>query len=234
MQIKNLNENYRITSDSPSFKAKIRFVNEKYFNSLRKKLLQPYEVGKITNEDWLIEEAAVKKQSAFTLEACNCVVGSIFNPETKLVNMLHLSPYVENMSRINEVKDIIFEQAKNLKDKSKINLEGFITGGNSSKIRGSFYNVKLLEEILDTFRNIAKNLGMDYSVIAGRENGLSSVNVLSDATKNVHFVYVNTPREEIRNITNLMGAYERKLLSPKDTIILANQNVTKIFNNIIS
>lgn len=219
MQVRSLNQN-NIYQKPLSFNARICYVDKSTFYTMRKGLIGCFEVGDVGNSEWLIEEAAFKRPSAFTLEAYNCVVGSIFNPETQLVNMFHLSPYKKTMSRLNQVIEIIYEQAKSLKDKSEVKLEGLVTGGDGRKV-GNNDDRKLLEAIKKAFENISKSQGMNYSVIAGRKNGQSHVNVISDAAKNTHYVYSYQPDFEISDVSELSKCHETAIICPNDELIIA-------------
>jgi len=222
MQI-NFSNQTPVQNNKTSFKAKIKFVDKKTFNALLKTMPDSFEVGKVTNKHWTIEEAALVKPSAFTLEAYNCVVGSIFNPKTKLTNMFHISPYEEDIIKIDEIADNIFKQAKILKGNSKTKLEGFICGGESFECSEPDERL-LLNIIHEIFDKISRKLGMNYSTISGRTYD-SNLNLISDAQKNTHFVYLDHPRfKSITNRYQLDVSHDKKMLSPKDSIILTNKD----------
>jgi len=226
MQINVLNQR-PITKKQPSFKAIIHYVNRPRFYEILQQLPDCFEVGNKYNKDWTIEEGAVKKASAFTLKTCNCLVGSIINPETKLGNFFHISPYEKNINRIDEIKDIIFEQARMLKDNSKQKLEGLILGGECKRISDKG-DRKLKETFITAFEKIKKELEMDYSIISGRTNATYWLDIISDATKNAHYVNVQQKRPfEIKNLEELEQVFETKILSPKDSIKLYDGEIVK-------
>lgn len=215
MQIRNADINQKnIHKKEPSFNARIYYVDSQTFSNILKRNPNCFQVGRISNTNWLVDEGAFKQPSAFTLKAYNCVVCSIFNPKTKLLNKYHLSPYPKTMLQLERVQGIIFEQAKALKGMSKIKLQGFITAGDSNKIASS--NERgLLPAIQETFQKIQDVLGMDYSIIAGRIVD-SGVSVISDARLNAHYVYT-CPHINKREI--LANSYEINNISPKDTVV---------------
>jgi len=242
MQVEKISQSY-IPKKETSFKAKICYVDNKTFQALLKQLPDCFEVGRITNKDWLIDEAAVKKKKAHTLGTYNCVVGSIFNPETKLVNMFHLSPLGKTMSNLGRVCDSIIIQAEELKGNSGAILEGFISGGNAKGLSTSS-ETTLLDMVLQTFVSISKKVGMDFSVLAGRENGCSSIDIISDAAANAHYINYFTDRPptgysgDKKNIPRFEGiddaeclyrAYARLKLSGHDNIFLGDKDVTAEF-----
>lgn len=227
MPVENINNNYKGYSitKKPSFKATIKYVDRKTFNRIMTQSLDSFEVGKISNSEWLMTEAAVKKASAFTREVCNCVVGTFFNPETKLTNMFHLSPYKKNMTNLMDVKKEIFRQVKILKGDSRSNLQGVLLGGNSTAI-GTSWDVKLVETVKEAFAEISDKLGMDYSIIAERKSYSPCLNIFSDASKNTHYVNVQEPFVQIRKSVDLDHSYKTRIISPKDSIVIDSSLIT--------
>ncbi len=221
MPVQKINNNYKSHSilNKPSFKATIKYVDKKTFNRIIAQAADCFEVGRTTNSEWLMTEAAVKKNSAFTRGVCNCVVGTFFNPESKLTNMFHLSPYKKNMTDLPEVKKEIFRQAKVLKGGSRSNLQGALFGGNSAAI-GTGWDVKLVEAIKEAFAEIKDKLGMDYSIFAERRSYSPRLNVFSDAFKNTHYVNIEEPFVPIRNLTDLDLSYINRIISPKDKMVI--------------
>lgn len=217
MKINHINQN--LNKKPSPFTARIHYVDIEVFKDLLKKENKPFEVGSVHNSDWVINEGAFKKTVAFTRGAFNCVVGSIFNPETKLMNMFHLSPYQKTMRDIENTKAIIIAQARELKGDSKANLEGFLLGGDS-QISVSRWDLELVRNIKDTFSKIADEIGMDYTTISERLAMYTSVSVISDAEKNSHFVYVDAPKRELRNLRDLDLNFKTKIISPKDEVII--------------
>jgi len=215
MQIRNTDIRQKIIhKKEPSFNARIFYVDSRTFSNILKRTPNCFEVGRISNTNWLVDEGAFKQPSAFTLKAYNCVVCSIFNPKTRLLNKYHLSPYPKTMSQLERVQHTIFEQAKALKGMSKIKLQGFITGGDSNKIASS--NERgLLPAIQETFQKIQDVLGMDYSIIAGKMDK-SKVSVISDARLNAHYLY---RYPHIKNGENLANSYEINNISSKNTVV---------------
>lgn len=218
MRIDKTNNNSYI---SPSFKAEIRIVNDAVFDRELAKLKKSFQVGRISNKEWLIDEAAVKKPSAYTIEAYNCVVGSIINPETKKVNMFHLSPYEGNMSQLETVLDKLFVQVKKLKDDTKSSLQGFISGG-SGRLVGDRNDRRLLQSILDLLKKMSDEIGLDYSVIAGRTWNEAGVNLLCDGEKNIHYLNPFYPSVPIKSIYDLAENYEVFSKSSVDKIVIEN------------
>lgn len=233
--------NCHARQSSPSFKANIYLVAKSAFKDTLEKLPDAFEVGRTNNSDWLISEAAVNKVSAFTQDVYNCVFGSIFNPETRRVNLFHLSPYEKTMSDIQKVMAQVIEQAKELKGSSKCRLEGLLMGGNPPKKDGviasimhevrqkagtsvydksdrqTYWDVELLKSMKKAFSEISEKLGMDYSVIADRKFPCCA-SVISDASKNTHYVYIGNAYPPVRVVSDLKDLYKTRIISPKDTI----------------
>lgn len=242
MKITDSKYNSTISNKSPSFRANIKIVNGDKFKAVLKSLPDSFQVGRITNAEWVISEAAINKPSAFTLEVCNCVGGSIFNPETQMTSMFHLSPYRSNMINLKGIQEEIFRQAKFLKGKSSSNLQGLLFGGESfpnedfldvvSKNieQGIFksqkysykdyqmaWDIQLLNALKDVFSGISKKLGMDYTAIVGRKGG-SCVDVISDAQENTHYLHVRNASPPILSVSDFVDNYKTRIISPKDKL----------------
>lgn len=218
MQIKNVNQNSSYPK-TPSFGENIIYLADKSsFWRHVKQFPDSFEVGRISNKIWTLEEAAIKKPFAFTWEASNCVIPSIINSETKLTNLYHISPHEENIRNLGQIRKTLVKQALELKDGSAEKLEGFINAGNSSAMPGSPWNWKLLNTIMDIFKEISETIGMDYSVIAGRKNGSGYSSVISDAKTNTQSVYSRFNRKIIRNMDDIKEAYDELIFSPNHKI----------------
>lgn len=215
------NNNYK---NPPSFKSKVYYMGENCFNHLVKKFPNvPEAAGTYTGSsilypyEWLIENAVIEKPRAITLDARNCVVAVFINPVRKLLNMYHLSPYEGTMSRLQEIQNTIFEQAKKLKADTKENLQGLIMAGDFfTKENVDLCSVALLDVVKNTASNIAEKIGMDTTIIAGRKNTLG-VSVFSDALRNKHNILVSKdyPIEPDENILENFGIKE---ISPNDKL----------------
>lgn len=230
MQVKILNQKPQIKSKNPSFKAEIYYLNESPFYNKLASLRGIFEVGNRNNKEWLIEEAALIKPKAFTRIARNCVAFSIINPETKNLNMYHLSPEYQTMSRIELIPYIIFNQAKELKKNSSLKLEGLVTAGDYGR-QARKDEAILLNTIIKTFKIISKKLGMDYSVIAGRKNGDTEINIISDAVENSH--YINIYPYNMTNHLDIINLYKKRILSLNDNFYISEENITdKLLKNI--
>ena len=215
-----------------SFKADIRYVKPDTFNAMMNVYPCKFRVWNHGLTEWVLGQSAIKKPIAYTEQVCNCVTGSIINPETRLLNMFHLSPYETNMANLKEIKERIIEQAKILKAGSSKNLEGLLLGGDSPQLE-IYEQAGLLKTVLEAFKTISKDFGMDYSVIAGRKNKFSYINLLSDARNNVHYINVNSFKSNVNNATDLSRYYEIKHLSDKDTLFIRNKNSTEKFRQLI-
>ncbi len=227
--------------NSPSFKANILLVNKKVFQNTLDQLPDAFQVGDSKNLDWVISEAAVNKVCAYTKDVYNCVLGSIFNPETRRVNLFHLSPYEKTMPDIQKVMAQVIEQAKQLKGNSKVRLEGLLMGGNPPKKEGmissiwqeiqksvgtsvyegsekqTYWDVQLVKAAKETFAEIAERFGMDYTVITGRKSPCF-LNIISDAGTNTHYVNVGNAFPPVRSASDLASFYKTRIISPKDNI----------------
>lgn len=215
----------------PSFKADIFFVDRRAFRLKRKDLTtlfqKPFKVGSMW-KDYTIDQAAVKKFSAMTYNAWDCTVGIIFNPQTGLVNMYHLNPLGKTLDDIKEVKDIIFEQAKELKGDSKTPLQGIILGAESiHKPDPILKSVTLFSEMKYTFDKIRKNLGMDFSIIAGRLHDHEGINVISCPNESSY--YIATHLSNPHSVKSVGRSYEIKEIAPKDRVFFNGQDCTKEF-----
>ncbi|MDD3435766.1 MAG: hypothetical protein PHC64_01290 [Candidatus Gastranaerophilales bacterium] len=215
MKITRINQNY--TQKNPSFNADIRLVRSGGEFLTIAKGLRSVEVCRVTNKFFNIEEAAVMQRAAYTLRVFDCLAGSIINPETCLLNMFHLSPYENTMPRLEKVLGTIYRQAERLKGKTKTPLEGFIAGGDNSSD-----SKRLFEGIKNIFDEIAKDLGMDYSIIALRKFSFG-VDLASDARTGTHYLhlkpcYCKEPEWLKQNAYNYLGKYRRIVISPSDTL----------------
>jgi len=192
-------------------------------------LIDCYEVGNPIRSDFTIEEAAVNKSSAYTLSARDCVVSSIFNPETKKVNQNHLAPYQKTILSIDEVAETMFAHTQQLLGNSKIRLEGFLTAGEGYMRTDE--DLKLFQMFENNFKKVSNILGMDYSVIAQRRDGQTQVDLISDAVADAHYVYVkdNEGKNLIENLSDFMDAFVIKILSPKDKLVIMGKDVTEGF-----
>lgn len=215
MQLNSYNSNNKIHSQT-SFKAEIHIVDKARFDKELSHLKECFEVGRKTNKNWGIEEAAVEKPTAVTFDAYNCVVGAIVNPETQRLNMFHLSPYEKNMSQLNVILDKIFAQVIKLKASTDVNLQGFICGANSTE-KGVTSSSNLLNSVMCLFRKMSDEVGLDYSIIAGRRNFCSGVNLLTDAKKNIHFLNPFDYSSPARKLENPHWNYEKIKCSPGDS-----------------
>ena len=215
---------------TPSFSAKLHFVNGAEFEDIKKSLPDIFEVGKASGlPEWSIEEGAVKKPTAFTEHACNCIVGSIFNTQTKLTNMFHLGPYEATMLRMGEVQDTIFRQAKELLGNSKEKLEGFLTGGNNpAKSYG--FEKELYGGVKDTFDKISTDLGMTYSMVGQRSENTIAVNVISDANTNTHYIYAKQYDFPIDTFYNIIYMFDKRIISPQDSVAYRGVECTEYFH----
>lgn len=227
--------------NSPSFKANIYLVSKKAFQNTLEQLPDAFQVGDSKNLDWVISEAAVNKVCAYTKDVYNCVLGSIFNPETKRVNLFHLSPYEKTMPNVQKVMVQVIEQAKQLKGNSKGKLQGLLMGGNPPKKEGmiasirqeiqkslgtsvyegserqTYWDVQLVKAAKEAFAEIAARFGMDYTVITGRKSPCF-LNIISDASKNTHYVNVGNAFLPVRSESDLASFYKTRIISPKDNI----------------
>lgn len=229
MQVNRVSQN-RITRKEPSFKATINIVTDKkVFDYALNMVPESFKVG----SNWVIEEAAVLKRTAHTLTGRNCVVGSIFNPESKRVNMFHIAPSRKNMDDISMIKDTIYEQALQLKNNSLQRLEGFLTGGNNSRDRYGYSN-PMLRTIENTFWAISEELGMDFSVVAGREDLCNEIHLISDARTNNHYLFPDAYKKPILGAQELSDFFEKKIISPNDKFKLNGEDITEEFKRIIA
>lgn len=174
--------------------------------------------------------------AAITLNACDCVVGAIINPKTQLANKVHLSPYERTMSVLERTLRRFREQAHVLQGNSKARLQGLLIGGDN---RESEPNAALLlQEMHAVYRNIADSYGMDYSVIAGRNNFRFGVDVISDAKANSYYIHLredpNPYREsfEISSASELAWAYKQRRLARDHKIIIGGENASDEFRRI--
>lgn len=209
------------TNQQPNFKSNIVIVNKPTFdNLLESTKARAFEVGRVYHKDFLIKEAAVAKPLSFTLEAYNCIIGTIINKETKLANMFHLSPYPKTMSDIQNVVSSIYQHAKKLKGLSHANLEGLILAGNGSNNQCQ-KDKELMRAIMDAFSRISTDMGMDYSVITGRKYAEYGLSVMTDAQRDVNYVFPYEFQGGIlwnpfnKKITDF---YEKVSISPNDTL----------------
>lgn len=229
MKINSINTNNiykKKVQKRPSFKADIFFVDGHTFNRKLKELSGIFHVSGII--DGVIEQAAVKKESAYTKGIRVCTSCITINPEKMLLNMEHLSPKGKTLPNINEVKSTIFKQAKDLKGETKRNLQGLILGSDGSTMQELFpLSISLRQELCLVFDKISKNLGMDFSVIAGRINPYTKMNVISDSVRNAHYIWVqglnSTSMQEVAK------NYKTRLISPKDRVFFNNIDCTKEF-----
>lgn len=231
MRIETLDRN-RINMQNKSFKARI-LIDKDLFKLAVKNLPDRFEVGNRYNSKYIIEEAAIKRPSAFTYNAANCVIFSFFNPEIKLGNKYHLSSCKDNMSKTEEIAQTIYEQAISLKGESKINLEGLIWGGDSKATSQSEDDIKLVKIIIDTANRISKEIGMDCSIITGRKDKNSCVSIASNAINNTHYVYLRilNPDKQIQDVPALLNSYETGIISPKDTLIIPDSITKENYKN---
>lgn len=234
MKIADLNQTQIMQkrSQKTSFKANINYVRPDTFHAMLATFPRSFRVWNHGLCEWTIDQSAVRKPVAFTEGVCNCVTGSIINPETKLLNMFHLSPYESNLSNLKEIKEGLIEQAIILKNGRKKPLEGLLLGGDSPQMKEG-EEAGLLKTVLEAFEYISKYFGMDYSVIAGRKNKFSHLNLLSDARNGIHYVNVNSSNSVVNNATDLSRYYEIKLLSDKDNLFIRNKNATDKFRKLI-
>ncbi len=208
---------------SSSFGSGIYCTNLDYFQKIYKKLPEMPNAGNtytggFHKYEWLIENAVIQQPRAATLEAYNCVVLSIINPVRKLLNLYHLSPYEGTMSRLQDIKNTIFEQAKQLKADSKSPLEIFMTGGDSmSKDFPDENSNKLLNALSGTINDISEKIGMTKSIIAGRKSGEIGVSVISDATENKHYLNI-TERFVPTSLSGIQSDFEIQDINSKDKI----------------
>ena len=229
MQINNCYNQAQVRKKEPYFKATIYYVDGATFEEKQKLLVDCYEVGNPIRSDFTIEEAAVNKSSAYTLSARDCVVSSIFNPETKKVNQNHLAPYQKTILSIDEVAETMFAHTQQLLGNSKIRLEGFLTAGEGYMRTDE--DLKLFQMFENNFKKVSNILGMDYSVIAQRRDGQTQVDLISDAVADAHYVYVkdNEGKNLIENLSDFMDAFVIKILSPKDKLVIMGKDVTEGF-----
>lgn len=229
MRINSINNNNicrNKAQKSPSFKANIFFVDGQTFNRKLKELSGVFHVSGLI--DGVIEQAAVKKESAYTKGIRVCTSCITINPEKMLLNMEHLSPKGKTLPNIDEVKNTIFNQAKDLKGETNRNLQGLILGSDGNNMQDLFpLSISLREELCLVFNKISKNLGMDFSVIAGRLNPYTKMNVISDSVRNAHYIWVqglnSTSMQEVAK------NYKTKIISPKDKVFFNNLDCTNEF-----
>ena len=215
MSVQKINYNSANFSNQkqPSFKATIRYVSGIDFKRILRQLPYAFEAGDC--ENYTMYTSVVKKPSAFTTGAFNCVIGTIFNPETKLTNMFHLAPS-KNYYNIDSIKNELFRQATELKGDSSVNLEGFLTGGNAYMSLGS-WDMAFVQAIKDIFSDISKKIGMDCTMITERFDNYIGVNVISNARVNTHYVNVTRSYADIVP-DNLYKIFKTVKISPKDTV----------------
>lgn len=228
MNISSVNLNQSKNKYNTSFKANICFVDKRTFLNIKKNLNQPFWVGGLI--DGVIKQAAVKQKNAYTTGDIVCTVGSLFNTDSKLVNMFHLSPKGKTLPHIQEVKEIIFSQAKNLKNLSKKNLQGLLLGSDGNRMLDKYHlSVSLREEIISVFNKISKDLGMDFSIIMGRLDPYTQMNLISDPVKNTHYIWVKGINSN--SVSEVASNYEIKRISPKDRVFFNGKDCTEEFVN---
>lgn len=226
MEIAGVNSYRDRTVKDTSFKADICFVNRRTFYKLKKELNKPFWVGGLI--DGVIKQAAVKAKNAYTTGDIVCTVGSLFNTDSKLVNMFHLSPKGKTLPHIQEVKEIIFSQAKNLRDCSSKNLQGLLLGSDANHLPDKYpKSISLREEILSVFNKISKDLGMDFSVIMGRLNPYTQMNLISDPVKNTQYIWIKGLNSN--SVSEVAKNYEIKRISPRDRVFFNGQDCTEEF-----
>lgn len=229
MRIQNFNSNSN-NQYKPSFNAEIYCLDNKAFKKVLDKIM-PYanEVGSLKTRRYVLDEASLNSPANFTFHACECMLVSIFNTEKKLNNMYHLKPSESNINSIKGIKNAIFEQARTFKGNSNKPLEGFVSGGDCSDFNHGYNFSDFRDEILDVMDKISKKVGMNYSVISGRRFGDINENLISDATKNTHYLNVEGLGDNPNNIKDLKVFFDKKKISPTDSIIISGIDVTDFF-----
>lgn len=206
---------------SPSFKADIYSVNTKYFEQIQAKYPKIPEAGSTLfqgSREWLIENAVIGKPQAITHRASDCSLVSIINPQTKQLNMYHLSPYERTMSRLEKIGDTIFEQAKKLQGNFDVELEGLMLGSDSKALYGEDADSFRLQEFMKkTLEAISQKIGMATTIITGKKDSATNVSLISDAVKNTHYVLARPVRPSLGEFFN---DFETKIFSPKDTFLI--------------
>lgn len=226
MNVNSVNLNQCKNKKDASFKASICFVDRRTFYNIKRDLNKPFWVGGII--DGVIKQAAIKQKNAYTTGDIVCTVGSLFNTDSKLVNMFHLSPKGNTLPNIQQVKEIIFLQAKNLKDFSSKKLQGLLLGSDANHLPDKYpKSISLREEILSVFNKISKDLGMDFSVIMGRLNPYTQMNLISDPVKNTHYIWVKGLNSN--SVSEVAKNYEIKRISSEDRVFFNGKDCTEEF-----
>lgn len=216
------------THNIPSFTARIYLLNSKAEFIDRAKLFDHFYVG----PTWTIDEAARSVPTAATTGIFNCVVTSVLDPVSRLVNMTHIQPREENMVNLAEIQQKTFNYVQELFKRSKSRLEGLITGGKMVDVAPAYYEYvhspMLIAATKNTFNRISKLFGMDYSVIGLQKGWGNEINILTDGKNGIHYLLAtDSNNKPITTPESLDKNFNFIQLSKADTVENANGDITE-------
>jgi hypothetical protein len=227
-----------------SFKANIRLCSSVEINRLiTTSVHRPKIVGNpFSSIRYTIKDVAIVEKSAATYRACECIVSSMINFDSKLVSMTHIVPDKNNMKQLDNIAHNIYYNADQLSKTGKTasgRIEGLIIGGKNNfiieRLITSFKNSsKLKDETINVFQKIDDSFGLDFSVIAMNKKLLSCADIFSDPSIDTHYVC-------IRDINGKATTTAKKLckqfsdirISTNDHVFNEQGEITEEIRNII-
>jgi len=245
------NINNRINKyNKPAFKADIHVLTNNEF--LNRKWLP--NIQRHSSDYCDIYHSIIKESRPIYSEtAYDCSICAFTNKEAQIANLSHICPDEDNMKNLDNIQQKLYDWGKELYQKSKTKLEGFVTGGKDSTTwneqelcniygdsRGQYIHKRysnspiLQNKIIEVYETLSKNLGLDYSVLGLQKTLPTGVEVITDPRINTHFINISSDFGSQTKLEDVAKIFKNKRLSDTDRVLFDYVDKTKEFRNIIA